>query len=1039
MAKPTKKPAPKSKGGGAVSRERAKSFQDPKFFANIAPGILNPHVRRPIVRRRINTQDNNDGALSMLATAMLQPFQTDALKGISEFRGILLKVLNPPGPKKPADPFSWMKSWFDDSSTPPAEPPVLLEVKVRIPELHPYLPVPTGPDDDAAISFYPTFIAENTAVSQETYTPGDVVIVRYMNPNDYTNGILVSKLMKAAPTGQTTIICAGATYNGGAGGSTMAGSGRASSQTAAPVQDTRDERKCVALIGTNSFQGKFGEMIEQYFYSAGWAIMGESGISVVNPGGSLKNKPTKGWRMTKINHTLQDFVITKGPISADIQAKLKKFKPEAVVLQFDSILRPGSVDKTAAALKNIMSETVKKIRSLAGNKVQIYLIGTPNTHDLNVEATANVAGNNGVKFLGTTLKGTTVNIFTRNQAWMAAAFGTTKSGRIAAGTSTYGKNVFVCDPLMWRFPKQAYGQTNLDDKKPSNRDLGLYVVKDFIKKFIGNARAPGPPKRKPRIPDNPYISGLLNALTPDLTDPTAAKQYLLQIATKLGYDTSPNPTANSPNPHWKSLIKRSFLVSAGTQTVGSGQFHDDELAKIFGFKKKKLTTGEKKDLGYTPTQPTTSDANTFPKKEVADQLRTQLSEQVHKAARLYEKQQKEAEKTIGQKKQEQAQQTPTTPCPPGMGGTDQMMIVPAGSTYKGPKTLKRNKLGGAVRPGSANVKVVLSPWTFKHWKRNEGDKWKTGLKAFDAVSVKVMDGGREFASKLSLETLQICEGMGVYTQGWGYHYMTDIASATREAKAAAKVVKKLKLRAYYCNAEKQWAGVWGSPITQDPSGAAMQFAYIFKKECPGIPLLWYGLTRKVLAYKSGKKREIFSDAALAFYDGYAPMRYATKISTQVSSTRKGGIRAQQVKIPYCPTWHIGPKWKKGSIWGYANDSKGKPGIFSFCRNQGSDVELWPKITWACFYYGSGKGPSGTVGHEKNPSLEDIARGIRSGAAKMPNGAGKGFTEGKGCKNLQEGGICLDQDKNKSKSKPVKPKTTTPAEKKAKQIAQGTGL
>ena len=94
MAKATKKTNQSGKGGG-VSAERAKSMQAREFFANIPPGVLNPHVKRPVIRQRINPQNNHDGALSMIAAAMLKPFQTDALKGIDEFRGILLKVLNP--------------------------------------------------------------------------------------------------------------------------------------------------------------------------------------------------------------------------------------------------------------------------------------------------------------------------------------------------------------------------------------------------------------------------------------------------------------------------------------------------------------------------------------------------------------------------------------------------------------------------------------------------------------------------------------------------------------------------------------------------------------------------------------------------------------------------------------------------------------------------------------------------------------------------------------------------------------------------------
>ena len=815
----------------------------------------------------------------------------------------------------------------------------------------------------------------------------------------------------------------------------MAGSGRSSSHTGAPTQDSRDERKCVALIGTNSFGGEFGKVIEQYFYSSGWAIMGESGISTVNPGGSMKNQPTKGWRWINTNMTLQDLITKRGPRSAAIKANLKKFKPEAIVIQFDSIMNGADLDKTPGQLQAILLNTVKSIKSIVKGGPHIYFIGTPNINDLNVEAQAKVAGKNGVKFMGKI--GQRLNdipIYSRNQAWMAAGFGTTGNGRHKVGMGAWGKNVFVCDPLIWRFPNFAYAAATLDEKI-NLRKLGMYTINKWLKKYVNQVKSPGPPKRKARIPESPYISGLLNALTPDLTDPNAAKQYLLQIAKRLGYDLSPNPSANNANPHWKALVKRSFLMSTGTLTIGNGPFHDDELSKIFGFKKKKLSQADQQSLGYTPAPNTTpTNANEFPKKSIADDLRTQISEQVHKAARLYEKQTKEAEKTIGQKKQEQAQGVTPPPCPPGFMGTDTVVPVPAGSTYKGPNTVKRNKLDAAVRPGPSPIKVVLNPWTFKHWKNYEGDKWKIGLKAFDAVSVKVMDGGREFASKLSLEVLQICEGMGVYAQGWGYHYMRDIASATREAKKAAAVVKKLKLRAYYCNAEKEWAGVWKEPITPDPSGAAMQFAYIFKKECPGIPLLWNGLTRKTLTYTNGKKRDIFSDAALAFYDGYAPMRYATKISTQVSSTRKGGVRAQEVKIPYCPMWHIGPKWSKGKVWGYANDSKGKPGIFTFCRNQGSDLKLWPKITWATFYYGSTKGPSGTLGDEKNPSLMAIAQGIRSGVQNMPNGTGKGFSEKSGCKNVHTNGHCLDGDPKKESTKPAKPSTNL--EKKAKTLVDG---
>jgi len=165
--------------------------EDKKF----AFGELND-VSPSYAQRRLSTQ--SEDPIAAMRDAAISHYTPNALEGVGPYKGVVLKVLDPPSPTD-LPPGDWLFNVFGSteeggSEAPPYE---LKRYKVRIPEIHAMLPEPSAYDqgessseeDKAIISRYPTFVAADSNVAEAS--AGDLVWVDFGNRKNQTDPTFV--------------------------------------------------------------------------------------------------------------------------------------------------------------------------------------------------------------------------------------------------------------------------------------------------------------------------------------------------------------------------------------------------------------------------------------------------------------------------------------------------------------------------------------------------------------------------------------------------------------------------------------------------------------------------------------------------------------------------------------------------------------------------------------------------------------------------------------------------------------------------------
>ena len=156
---------------------------------DIAYGDLND-VNKPTIRKRFNL--DNDQTFQAVAAATAESYTPDGLANVGEFKGICLKVVGGTAGGPPQEKGSWLTNFFDDTATAETTANLqIIEIKVRVPEVHSMLPVPNsiGPDapeeDHLIMDMYPTFVGQSTAVQEPK--PGDLVWVDWGNRQNWAD------------------------------------------------------------------------------------------------------------------------------------------------------------------------------------------------------------------------------------------------------------------------------------------------------------------------------------------------------------------------------------------------------------------------------------------------------------------------------------------------------------------------------------------------------------------------------------------------------------------------------------------------------------------------------------------------------------------------------------------------------------------------------------------------------------------------------------------------------------------------------------
>ena len=906
-------------------------------------GILNPHYLIDDPAVLTDPRNNSSTFISLLKkqTKAEQEPQYQDNNGI--MRGIVLSVETLESTSNNSQAPNTLETILNSGLLKNTDGLKIVSIRARIPELHRSLPIPSGPDDIDNIKVYPIFTSLDNIAGNETYGIGDIVNLDYENRKSKTGGILLGPIIRAIPQNVTNISC-NATYVASPGGQALGTTPNALGHTgekSAPLR-SRDSRKSVAIIGSNGIGGKFGEMIEDYFYSKGYSIVGKSGYSPVE----RKNNSGGNFRIVQTGLTLPDQILGTG--FSDLSFTFKE-KPDVIEFQYDTGIKNVANSSNASATKSDnLVRTIAKLKKESGAQ-EIFVIG----------AIKKIKDDSGALI--------------NPNLWMSFSF-------IDFGAT-------VIDPI-----SLSNAQGN-----PLEPDIATAVIKKFISKKVIDVKGPPPEEPEKSDPTQPATSGLLQGLLPEIKTGEEGRDYLLQVASRLGYNTADQAPPDGSK-HWRNLSTRDYSTEPLT---------NEELSVILG-------------LGAPPPAP--AGTSNFPDDMTAAMLTQQLGEQLNAASKALKKQEDAVTATAAVASSILTSGAMASfPAPPagacgaiGFGGVASIS-VPPGSTYTGPKQLKKNSLNNAVKQRPGKVKSILTIHKATVYKKSDPN-WLSALSSMDAVSIKVTDGAGAFRSGGNLEFVKYVQGLGIPVHGWGFNYCRDIQEATREAIAAANMCKKLGLKAYWWNAEKNWQGSSSVPETVDAPGAGMQFMYIFKKNAPGIPVIgncWSWRKPPGRPHKVG-----LTDYLISAMDGFSPMCYATTPGTVVNKWVTRGERYAAAGTPFCPmigTGRIGlVKNGKPEIWGWANDQgifngpkynkKGSPnasGLLTLA-NQAS-----PKAVWVAYYYGNNTGPMASHGNMLNPPLSKLAAALRAGRR---SGIAVG-TGGMPAITPSEGAAMVSQDPN----------------------------
>ena len=160
---------------------------------NVGFGVLNP-MKESMSGKYFDS--DNTKPLDIVGRTTIDHFSENILEKAGQLVGVVLRVdgYTQQGFVDPNGYAATSTLQVRDLSQ--ASAPNLLQLRVRIPELHAHLPVPEGlPDatveseDHNIINMYPCFVAKSEVISQQVPEPGSLVWVDFQNRSTYQGPI----------------------------------------------------------------------------------------------------------------------------------------------------------------------------------------------------------------------------------------------------------------------------------------------------------------------------------------------------------------------------------------------------------------------------------------------------------------------------------------------------------------------------------------------------------------------------------------------------------------------------------------------------------------------------------------------------------------------------------------------------------------------------------------------------------------------------------------------------------------------------------
>lgn len=359
-----------------ASSKKSKDKRNPSNVFDVDPGVLN-NIQNPLIARSGGGLDTGFDIFSLFRAASEAAFIPDSLKDTGPYKAIVLKAEEANTTKK--KPNSFLDYLFGDENQTTVTS--IVQIRARIPELQPHLPIPEGPEDHAVIEMYPIFTAQNDTIPSPK--PGDVVLVDYVDKTNWTDGIYLTPVAMQQHTPPAPGPAAG--YGVKCTPASPMGAGQSLSPNPLPIGPVGEvgskirARKAGAkavIFGDSQSKGSPGGSIADYVESLGWNIIpsnlaeGMSGYTSDN--GKFKFAAHKNRVFSRSGARPSHYYKSGGTFSKYssglfqfIEPMLKQ-RPELVV-----IMAGGNGVNSGDATK-----LVNKIRQTAG-PAQILWFGPP--------------------------------------------------------------------------------------------------------------------------------------------------------------------------------------------------------------------------------------------------------------------------------------------------------------------------------------------------------------------------------------------------------------------------------------------------------------------------------------------------------------------------------------------------------------------------------------------------------------------------------------------------------------------------------------
>ncbi len=230
--------------------------------------------------------------------------------------------------------------------------------------------------------------------------------------------------------------------------------------------------------------------------------------------------------------------------------------------------------------------------------------------------------------------------------------------------------------------------------------------------------------------------------------------------------------------------------------------------------------------------------------------------------------------------------------------------------------------------------------------------WPAALGPFWAISPKAVSGASAWRLDEARAVLAIGERYGLQRQCWGGHLCLTPSGAEAEAETAARVALQLRAKAYYWNAEDDWAA--GS----DPIGNGIRFANRFAQIAPSVPLAYQAYT----SWSQGWP--IDSPELVSRFSIWSPQLFGT---TRGSIAKKWGslLYRHREHFPwqtFAPLVGSGRLAAGGGAWGYLD--------------QRVELVTQYRPDWMLTWIGVGSESMVLTGNKLNPPVSVQAEAVK---------------------------------------------------------------